>query len=285
VNRLEGTIPALVTPFDGADGIDVDAMLSHVAWLRERGVTTVSALGSTGEGTSLSLAERRLVIERLAPEIGLIAGTGCTSLPETIELSRFAVHAGAVALLVAPPSYYEPSEIGLLDYFRRFFDALDTDARVVLYHIPRFTDVPLSSDLLATLHDEFGELVAGVKDSGGDLQHTLDWVQAFPRLAILNGSDATAEPYYRAGGCGTITMLANVMPEALERIRREDPDGMQTLLAEVRTLVAEFPEIAAVKQLLTVVAGLSGGTVRPPLEPLDESQAQALETRFREITG
>jgi 4-hydroxy-tetrahydrodipicolinate synthase len=282
--RIEGTIPALVTLFTSDGSVDVDAMLNHVAWLRDSGIDSVSALGSTGEGTSLSLAERRLVIERLAPEVGLVAGTGCTSLPETIELSRFAVDAGA-ALLVAPPSYYEPSEAGVLDYFRAVFESLDANAQVVLYHIPRFTDVPLTTGLLTTLRADFGDMLAGVKDSGGDLHHTLQWVHEVAGMAILNGSDATAEPYYEGGGVGTITMLANVLPEALECIRHGRSDGMQALLSEVRTLVAEFPEIAAVKRLLTTVSGLPGGRVRPPLENLDEFQARDLQARFVEIRG
>ena len=56
-------------------------------------------------------------------------GTGCTSLPETIELSRFATEAGA-ALLVAPPSYYEADDRGVEDFFRRLFDALPDQASV-----------------------------------------------------------------------------------------------------------------------------------------------------------
>jgi 4-hydroxy-tetrahydrodipicolinate synthase len=282
VTRIEGTIPALVTAFGDAGQVDVDTMLRHVAWLREHRIETVSALGSTGEGTSLSLSERRAVVERLAPEVGLIAGTGCTSLPETIELSKAAVDLGA-AVLVAPPSYYEPSDAGVHDYYRNLFEALPGDARVVLYHIPRFTDVPLSTELLRKLRAEFGEQVAGVKDSGGDLKHTLEWVSALPELTILNGSDATAEPFYAGGGAGTITMLANVLPDTLEHIRQGRADGMQALLAEVRTMVAAFPEIAAVKHLVSVVAGVPASPVRPPLENLDELQARDLEGRFVEI--
>ena len=184
----------------------------------ERGIETVSALGSTGEGPSLSLDERRRVIEALAPEVGLVAGTGCTSLPETIELSRFAAEAGA-ALLVAPPSYYEADDRGVDDFFLRLFDALPDQASVLLYHIPRFTGTPVSSDLLLELRDRYGSMAAGAKDSSGDLEHARAWLEEFPDLAILNGSDVFAEEHYAAGGRGTITMLANVFPEELEGIR------------------------------------------------------------------
>src|SRR5438067_6223170 len=115
---IEGTIPALVTPFDRSGDVDLDSMRRHIAWLAERGVTTVSPLGSTGEGPSLTFEERRLVIEHVAPHVQIVPGTACTSLRETTALSRAAVAAGAAALLIAPPSYYAPDERGVHEYFR-----------------------------------------------------------------------------------------------------------------------------------------------------------------------
>ena len=144
---IEGTIPALVTPFEDSGDVDLGSLERHVDWLLERGVRAVSPLGTTGEGPSLSREERLRVIERLAPRAALVAGTGCTSLPETIELSRAAVAAGVAALLIAPPAYYAADEAGMGAYFLRVFDALPADARVVLYHIPQRTGVAITSSL------------------------------------------------------------------------------------------------------------------------------------------
>jgi 4-hydroxy-tetrahydrodipicolinate synthase len=279
---IEGTLPALVTPFDERGRVDLDAMEEHVAWLRERGIRTISALGTTGEGPSLSVEERKHVIRRLADQVALVAGTGCTALPETVELSRFAAEAGATGLLVAPPSYFRSDDRGVRAYFEHLFDALPAEARVVLYHIPRVTGVPITSALLGALQDRFGGMLVGVKDSAGDFEHTNTWLREFPELVILNGSDATAAAHYEAGGRGTITMLANLFPDRLERIRGGAP-GDQRFLAEVRRLVAGFPEIAAVKHLLHSLTGLPRSSVRPPLRDLDDTEARRLEARFAEI--
>lgn len=286
---LAGTIPALLTPFgDGGARVDFDALDAHVAWLAERGIRTVSPLGTTGEGPSLSLEERKRVIERLAEHpsgVGLVPGTGCTALPETVELSRFAVERGAAALLIAPPWFYPPGDAtGLTVYFERLLASLPGGARVLLYHIPSHTGVPITDDVLRALCASSSALVAGVKDSGGQIDHTRGWVRDFTELSIFNGSDATASEAYRAGCSGTITMLANVFPDELEAIRRgEDGGGRQKFLASVRTLVESLPRHAALKFLLHRVSGLPRSAVRPPLAELDDRQTAHVQARMAEL--
>ena len=286
---IAGTIPALLTPLtDGGADSDLDLLDAHVAWLYERGVRCVSPLGTTGEGPSLSLGERMRVVERLARHptgMRILPGTGATALPETIELSLAAVRAGATAVLVAPPSYYDAFDVrGVTEYFVRLFDALPDEARVVLYHIPRHTGIAIADETLRELGRRHGGMLAGVKDSGGDFEHTRRWLREFPELAILNGSDATAGAAYEAGGRGTITMLANIFPEELERVRSgDDVDASQRFLREARELVGEFPRHAALKHLLHLVSGLPGSSVRPPLQELDDDQKAALENRFSEM--
>ena len=279
-----GTIPALLTPFRaGGAEIDLELLDAHVDWLAERGIRWISPMGTTGEGPSLALAERKAVIERLAGRIGLVAGTGATALPETVELSRFAVERGA-AVLVSPPSYYDFDERGAAAYFEALFAALPDDARVFLYHIPRHTGVPITDALLRELGERFGAKLAGVKDSGGDPDHTHRWLAEFPELTILSGSDAAAAAAYEAGGRGTITMLANIVPEELEHIRSgEGVEARQGFLRALRELVQEFPRHAALKHLLHLVSGLPRSSVRPPLPELDDNEKRQLEARFSNL--
>ena len=282
-----GAIPALLTPFTpGGAEVDFGLLDAHVAWLAERGVRWLSPLGTTGEGVSLALEERKRVLDRLLAHPArpaLIAGTGCTSLPETIELSRFAAERGA-ALLVAPPSYYDFDERGVSAYFRALFEALPSDARVFLYHIPRHTGVPITDSLLHALGEHYGPMLAGVKDSGGDFEHTRAWLSDFPQLTILSGSDATAAAAYEAGGRGLITMLANIFPEEHEQIRAGTGVAeRQAFLTAVRELVQEVPRHAALKHLLQLVAGLPRSAARPPLAELDSAQTTYLETRFEQL--
>jgi 4-hydroxy-tetrahydrodipicolinate synthase len=285
---IQGTVPALVTPFtEGGAEVDLDLMEAHVAWLVERGVETVSPLGTTGEGPSLSLAERMAVIERLARHpagVDLLPGTGCTALPETIELSRFALEHGAGAILVAPPWYYDATPAGTTRYYAALLDALPDTARVFLYHIPAVTGVPIEDETLHALRDRYGERAAGAKDSTGDLEHARHWIEEFPELAIFPGSDALAAGARAAGAAGTITLLGNLFPEELNGIRAgEAVEERQRLLTAVRELAQQYPRHAAVKYLLHLVSGLPRSHVRPPLEELAAEQETELEVRFDEL--
>jgi 4-hydroxy-tetrahydrodipicolinate synthase len=273
LTELTGTIPALLTPF-GVDGeIDFDAMDAHVAWLVERGVRAVSPLGTTGEGPSLSLAERKRVIDHLiASDVSVIPGTGCNALPETIELSRYALERGVAAVLVMPPWYYAASQRGTVEYFRALTAALPAGARVLAYHIPSFTGVAIEDDVLRVPG------VAGAKDSGGVLAHTVKWLRDFPEHTILNGSDTAAAAFYEAGGRATLTMLANVFPDRLTAIRDgRDIEEHQTFLMTMRELVETVPRHAALKYLLHRRAGLPHTRVRPPLDELTDEQRAALD--------
>jgi 4-hydroxy-tetrahydrodipicolinate synthase len=285
---VEGTIPALLTPFsEGGAEVDFELLDEHVAWLAERGVRTISPLGTTGEGPSQSLAERKQVIERLAAHpagMKLLPGTGCTALPETVELSRFAVEHGAAGVLVAPPWYYDATPAGTARYFGAVLEALPADARVFLYHIPAQTGVPIEDETMRALRDRYGPPVAGAKDSSGDLEHATRWIRDFPELAILPGSDALASDAVRVGAAGTITLLANIVPDELDAIRADDAvEERQAFLTALRTLTQEYPRHAAIKHLLHIVSGLRRSAVRPPLDELAPGQAEELETRFHEL--
>jgi 4-hydroxy-tetrahydrodipicolinate synthase len=165
------------------------------------------------------------------------------------------------------------------EYYSRLLEALPATARVVLYHIPRQTRVPIESETLATLIDRFGPMVAGVKDSGRDFEHTLRLLAQFPSLAILNGSDGLVARAYEAGGPGVISATANVLPEEYERMREGDPSP-QERVADTRALVDGMPTQAGLKLVLHLVSGLPRSAVRPPLRELSPAEENRVRERF-----
>src|SRR5262249_14044354 len=136
---------------------------------------------------------------------------------------------------------------------------------------------PITSPLLRALADRYGPTLLGVKDSGGDIEHTKAWLREFPDLLVLSGSDQTAAQHYAAGGRGTLTMLANVFPDRLDRTRADAHGDAQAFLPALRAVVASVPETAAVKHLVHRVAGLPRSSVRPPLRDLDPAEEHLLD--------
>ncbi len=276
---IEGVVPAILTPFRGG-AVDPGLLDEHLAWLAERGVGCVNAMGTTGEGASLSLAERKALVERIAAgPTDFIAGTGCTSLPETIELSRHALEHGALAALVVPPTYYAPQD--LTGWFSAVFEALPDEGRVFLYHIPRLS-YPIPEETIVALRERFGPMLAGLKDSSGDLDHALGWLRSFPELTIAAGDDALAADFFGAGARAMITAVSNVLPAELEAIRAGDP-APQAFVTAVKELALSVPREAALKLLLHVVSGIPRSEVRPPLAELTPAQERSVARRFAEL--
>jgi 4-hydroxy-tetrahydrodipicolinate synthase len=276
---VAGVLPAILTPFTDSE-VDLDLLGEHIDWLHDWGIRCVNLMGTTGEGQSLSLEERERLIRFMSgSKLDFIAGTGCTALPETIALSRYAVEHGARAVLVVPPSYFDPGD--LTGWFTALFEALPDHARVMLYHIPRLT-YPIADETIRVLLDRFGPMLDGMKDSSGDLEHALRWQAEFPGLTVANGNDAAAGPFFAAGGRAVITACSNVLPGELEALREGD-ESPQAFVAGVRELVFGLPTHAALKLLLHVVSGIARSSVRPPLAELTREQERLVTTTFAEL--
>src|SRR5690348_16288650 len=108
---LHGVWCATLTPL-GADGRpDHIRLAAHVRRIFAAGVDGIALFGTTGEGQSFSLAERRAGLEALLAAgiepARILAGTGCAALPETVELTRHAVACGCAGALVLPPFFFK----------------------------------------------------------------------------------------------------------------------------------------------------------------------------------
>ena len=151
----------------------------------------------------------------------------------------------------------------------------------MLYHIPRLT-YPIADETIRALSERFGPMLAGMKDSSGDLDHALRWQAEFPELTVANGNDAHAGAFFAAGGHAVITACSNVLPAELEALRAGD-ESPQAFVAGVRELVFGLPTHAALKLLLHLVSGIERSSVRPPLAELTREQETLVASTFAEL--
>lgn len=293
-DRLAGVFAASVTPFDPQTGeVDHGWIGRHLAYLRSHGCDGVVPLGTNGEGPSLSVAERKAVIEKVmatADGLAVVPGTGCASLADTAELTRFALAAGTASALVIPPFFFKNvSPAGVLAYYQRLCDAaLQPGQQIMLYHFPRMSAVPISDEVVAGLQESHPGCVAGVKDSSGDYDSVVHWNGLFPWLRVFAGSDSLASQVYAAGVAGTITAAANVVPHLIQAVRQaiihgQDPTADQGRLNTVRGWLERNNMHPATKFLLTIFAGLPPIAVRPPLVELNEAQRAELSRLAQEF--
>ncbi len=183
---------------------------------------------STSERISLldALIAARLDLSRV------MAGAGCCSISETVELTAHAVKHGCAGVLMLPPFYYKDvSEDGLYRYFSEVVQRVgDARLRIYLYHIPPVAIVGITPKLVERLLKAYPNAIAGMKDSSGDWNNTKTFLDAFAESArpvtdspwrartgfdVFVGSESFLLANMRNGGVGTISATANVNPAAI----------------------------------------------------------------------
>jgi 4-hydroxy-tetrahydrodipicolinate synthase len=273
----------VLTPFNADLAVDTARLLGHCRWVVEQGAG-LAIFGTNSEAASLSLVEKRRLLDEVVasgiPGSALMPGTGANSLEETVELSRAAVDAGAPAVLVLPPFFFKPATTeGLIRHYGRLIEAVGSDRlSVVLYHIPQFTGVSITVELIDGLRRRYPNVV-GIKDSSGDRDNLArylevgDGFKVFPASEILLGETITK------GSVGCISATANVNAKGMVgAVKNASKLGTEVAFADatkVRTLFQQFPMIQAMKSLIARELGAAEWRrVRAPLVELDAQSEQ-----------
>ncbi len=210
---LSGSIPALVTPFDG-DAVDYDALDAIVDWQIDEGSSGLVPVGTTGESPTLSHDEHKLVVERVvkraAGRVPVVSGAGSNNTAEAIDFAQHAQSVGADAILVVTPYYNKPGQEGLYAHYRAIDAAADLPT--IIYNIPGRSVVNMSVETMARLNQD-GRAILGVKDATANMVRVSEQRAVVGRDFIqLSGEDATAISFNAHGGQGCISVTANVAP-------------------------------------------------------------------------
>jgi dihydrodipicolinate synthase/N-acetylneuraminate lyase len=271
--ELRGILPAMITPFtDDGSAIDTEALAAHTRRLVDAGVGGLIPGGSTGEFSSLSHDERKLlhetVINAAEGRVPVIPQTGALTAAEAVRLSQHAEQAGAAAVMVVPPFYDGLTFEELKGYYTEVAESISIP--VMLYHIPSVTGQHLTPDELAALGDIPG--VESVKDSGGDAAAlTTGLLLNGDRLQVANGWDHLTFLGLASGAKSSVWGAANIFPEeAVELFEtlavRGDLVAARELWARLFPIVL-FLEEKSYGQRVKAATRLTGQAVGQPRRP------------------
>lgn len=286
-----GVYAAVVTPYDATgENPSAEQLAACLQQLADRGCHGALLAGTTGEGPSLSVAQRRSLFQAAAEAnsgLTLLAGTGAASLDDTVTLTRAAFDAGCDAAVIIPPFFFRGAgDDGLFDFFasvmRRAVPAAGT---VLLYHNPVAAAVGVSFELIHRLRDAFPEQVAGIKDSSQVWEHTHALLETFPGFQIFVGDDRLLAQNLAAGGAGSITLMANAFGDLNRAVFDAHTAGEPTAAAQQRLTATHaqldgLPRIPAIKYILRAGGIIENDAVKPPLRALTEPEEATLKERF-----
>ncbi len=291
---LHGIWPALMTPLDAALAIDHARFAAHARQLIEAGCPGVTPFGTTGEGPSFSVAERRAAVDELiaggVPASRILVSVSCAAVPDTLALVRHAQDVGAWGALLMPPFFFKGvSDEGIVDSYRQVIDATaERPLRVVLYHIPQVSAVGLSHAVIGELLRRWPDRIVAIKDSACDRAWSIGLAEAFAsRIGVHVGNELDLPTMAAFGSRGAVSGLANFMPRTVHRLATE-PDAARSAAdhARVARLLSWLGGYALIPALKAIMAAQTGDTgwlrVRPPLASLD---ADRFETLRRELAA
>jgi 4-hydroxy-tetrahydrodipicolinate synthase len=218
----------------------------------------------------------------------MLPGTGTTAITDTVLLTRTAEELGCRGALLLPPFYYKnPSDDGLLAYFNEVIQRVAGDIRIYLYNFPQQSAVPFSVDFIGRLLKDNPGKVKGIKDSSGNYENSLSYVEAFARdgFEVYAGDDSLLLALLEKGSAGSITAASNVNcalgAEVYANWNTDRGAAAQQILSATRKAVISVPLIPGLKALVARNTGNPAWlNVRPPHLKLTEAQTAALFSAF-----
>ena len=285
---FKGAATAIITPLT-EDGIDYEQFARLIEWQIAEGVAAIVAVGTTGEGSTLTDEEHKeaikFCVEQVAGRIPVIAGTGSNDTAYAIELTKFACEVGADAMLLVTPYYNKATQRGLIESFKAIADA--STKPCILYNVPSRTGCNLQPQSVVALADHPN--IVGIKEACGDISQVAELISLVgDKIAVYSGNDDQIIPILSLGGKGVISVLSNIMPRATQKMCEDYMSGNveAARVAQLKLLPlinALFCEVNPIPVKAAVAAmGYCENYLRLPLTTMEPEHEKRLLALMKE---
>jgi dihydrodipicolinate synthase/N-acetylneuraminate lyase len=280
----KGVIPAITTCFREDLKVDHSFMTRHCGWLLDNGCAGVVALGSLGEGATLSFEEKleilRTCVDAVHGRGPVVASISALTTAEAVALAKAAHDLGCDGLMVLPPYVYKGDWREMKTHVAAVFEA--TTLPCMLYNNPVAYGTDFLPGQIHELASEHGNLTA-VKESSTDVRR-VSAIRALlgQRLEICVGVDDAVLEAIGVGVTGWIAGLANALPRESADLFQAGTCGENDKAFELYRWFLPLlrmdtvPNFVQLIKLVQAEVGIGNARVRPPrLELVGDELAQA----------
>lgn len=290
--EIEGVFIVMATPFLKDGSIDFEGFgknLDHYAQTKVHGLMIAGALG---EYLSMSLEERRELVEfaarRLAGRIPFIVGTTAHRTEHVIALSNHAREQGAVAVMILPSPGMGMLEDEIYAYYKRIAENITVP--IMLYNNPGSSGMDMDFDLvkkLAALPN-----VACIKEASGDIKRVTRMCQELSGdFTVFCGWEDMHHESFCAGARGWVCMGGNFAPgltrDLLDLMNKGEREKAAALTRTYNPLARHMENAGKVTQTTKYImdkAGLAGGFSRLPKQALTADETAAIDAILKTIS-
>ena len=289
--KFTGTGVALVTPFQKNGNIDYTALSRIVAHVIKGGVDFVVALGTTGETSTLSQAEKQELLSAILTccdgKVPVVCGVGGNNTREVVTQLKELDLRGVDGILSVAPYYNRPSQEGLYQHFKAIAGAINKP--VILYNVPGRTGSNILPTTVLRLAEDCGNIVA-IKEASGNIVQCMELIHHKPDgFTVLSGDDNLVLAQMAIGMEGIISVAANCFTKDMtdlvnlalvnkfdkaRKVHYKLLDGIDLLFAEGNP--------AGVKSMLKQM-GLCENVLRLPLTPVADATAKKIGLFLKNI--
>ncbi len=288
--NFDGIFTPAITPLSADGQIDYSAFAEVLEYLIESRVHGIVIGGSTGEYYAHTTAERLKVAERarevINGRIPLVIGTGGIRTEDAVAFAEHAKSIEADAILVGSPPYALPTQKEIAAHVL----AVDKAAGlpIMLYNYPARMGVAMGP--------EFFEAIAGcknivaIKESSGDTAQLHRLAHSHPSIQLSCGWDDMALEFFAWGARSWVCAGSNFIPaehialyEACVLEKNFDKGRrIMSALLPLMDVLESGKFVQSIKHGSELV-GLHAGGVRKPMQPLEASEKEVLESVIKTL--
>ena len=286
----KGVMPAITTCFTSDLRVDHRFMAEHCRWLLDNGCAGIVALGSLGEGATLSFDEKLEVLSTCIKTVGqrapVVASVSSLSTSEAIALAKAATDLGCDGLMVLPPYVYKGDWREMKTHVVAVFEA--TPLSCMLYNNPVAYGTDFLPEQIQELASEYENFEA-VKESSTDARR-VSAIRALlnGRLEISVGVDDAVLEAIGVGATGWIAGLANALPRESVKLFNCGINGESDKAFELYRWLLPLlrldtvPNFVQLIKLVQAEVGIGNARVRPPRLELVGAELALAQTIVRE---
>ena len=286
----KGVMPAVTTSFAKDLSVDHAFLTEHCRWLLDNGCAGIVALGSLGEGSTLSFDEKLEVLRTCVKAVHgrgpVVASISALTTSEAVALAKEAADLGCDGLMVLPPYVYQGDWREMRTHVAAVFDA--TPLSSMLYNNPVAYGTDFLPEQIQELATEHGNFEA-VKESSTDARR-VSAIRALldRRLEISVGVDDAVLEAIGVGATGWIAGLANALPRESVELFNDGINGESDKAFELYRWFLPLlrmdtvPNFVQLIKLVQAEVGIGNARVRPPRLELVGSELEQTRKIIRD---
>ena len=221
-NIFKGLITAVITPFKN-NQLDLIALGKILEYQIEHNVDGVVIAGTTGEGSSLSQDEYKILLQSaiaiVQKRMPIIAGCCSSNTSVALDIALICQEVEVDGLMCTIPPYVKPTAEGIYQHIKTIHDAIGLP--IMIYNTQSRTGVNIADENILRLADL--PRVMALKDTGTDIERPLRLHPLLKQIKqnfnLLTGDDPMALAYNAHGGVGCVSVAGNIVPELCKNLQ------------------------------------------------------------------